>query len=289
MTDPQHSASSADSVEPAAPAAAPAASTEMVRPPTKGILPLLAIIFAGIALVTAVIPLTAGITWIFAIPAIVLAIVALVKKSQPRVLSIVAIIVAPLAWLIAIIVAVVSVAAGIGTALDELDDGPSISVGQPDDADDAAEESDDPAEVGTRDNPAPLGSTIESSEWMVVVNSVSFGATDAVLAANQFNDAPEDGYEYVLINITTTYTGVDADGQSPVFVGVEYVNPDGNTFDTTDVFVVGPDELDRLSTLYTGASATGNITLAIPSANSGQGVIAITPGLLEDKVFVAVS
>lgn len=104
---------------PAAPSAVLAddATPAETGAPTKSVLPLLSIIFAGAAFLLAVMPATAGLTWLLAIPAIVLAIIALVKKAQPKLLAIFAIILAPLAWLIAIIVVVATVASGIGTAI----------------------------------------------------------------------------------------------------------------------------------------------------------------------------
>ncbi len=90
------------------------------------------------------------------------------------------------------------------------------------------------AAVGTRENPAAIGSTVKGNEWTVVINSVTLNATDAVLAANQFNDAPDAGTEYILVNYTATYTGSDADGQMPAFVGIEYVTAAGVSVDGLD-------------------------------------------------------
>ncbi|QEO10628.1 DUF4352 domain-containing protein [Protaetiibacter larvae] len=266
--------------EPAAPHAPVA--TAAPTPSGSKVLPILAIVFAGIALLTAfVLPV---ITWIPAVAAIVLSIIALVKRHKPAGLSIAAIIVAPLAWIIAIIVAIAGIAAGVGDALDG--DKPSVQLPSDEGGEDAAPEESD---AGTRDNPLPLGSTIEGRDWTVVVNSVTFGATDAVLAENQFNEAPAEGSEFILINITATYTGDDADGQLAAFVGVEYVTPQGNTIDGLDALVVAPGALDTMSTVYNGASVTGNIALAVPTADGTSGVLAVRPGMLSDKVFVAVS
>ncbi|RLP10718.1 hypothetical protein [Propionibacterium australiense] len=141
---------------------------------------------------------------------------------------------------------------------------------------------------GTRDNPVALGSEITSTEWKVVVNSVTLGADDAVLAENMFNEAPQEGYEYILINYSVTYLGNDANGQSPAFVDVSYVSPDGVTVDSADALAVAPDAIDTLTTLYNGGSVTGNVALLVPSTSIQDGVLAVQPGLLADKVFVAI-
>ncbi|HWM32738.1 MAG TPA: hypothetical protein VNR36_00720 [Pseudolysinimonas sp.] len=100
---------------PAAEPAAPAPGAPVPPPapapakPAGKALPIAAAVLAGIAFLTSVIPGPSGSTWAFAIAAIVCAIIALVRKAPMRGLSIAAVIVAPVAWLIAIIVTVAGV------------------------------------------------------------------------------------------------------------------------------------------------------------------------------------
>lgn len=140
---------------------------------------------------------------------------------------------------------------------------------------------------GTRANPYPIGTTVENDEWAVTINSVTFGANDVVAAENQFNDAPEAGNEYMLINVTMTYKSDDSDGGMPAFVSIEYVTPSGATVDSFGSFAVAPDKLDSMSTLYKGGSTTGNIVIEVPSENASAGVIMVRPGMLADKSFIA--
>lgn len=86
-------------------------------PKPGGILAILAIVFAGLGFILAVLPPTAWIAWIFIVPAIILAIIALAKKSRPRGLPIAAIIVAPVSWIIAIVVALAGFAGGVSDAV----------------------------------------------------------------------------------------------------------------------------------------------------------------------------
>lgn len=81
-------------------------------PKKGGPLAIIAFVLALIAFLLGIIPFIAGIAWLFAIPAIVLAIVALIKRTQPRWAAIVAIILGPVAWFVSIIVFFVSLAAG---------------------------------------------------------------------------------------------------------------------------------------------------------------------------------
>jgi hypothetical protein len=143
------------------------------------------------------------------------------------------------------------------------------------------------AETGTRENPHPIGSVVSSDEWTVVINSVTLAATDDVLAANEFNEPPDEGTEYIVINYTVTYTGNDPNGQTPMFVGVEYVTGSGTTMSASDKFLVAPDPvIDVFTTLYNGGSVSGNHAIQVPSPVDG--VLAVEAGMLADKAFVAV-
>ena len=132
-----------------------------------------------------------------------------------------------------------------------------------------------------------MGSSIESKEWSYTINSVDLNATDAVMAENPFNDAPSDGQQYILINVTATYTGNDPEGATP-FGTVAYVTADGNTFASHDSLAVAPDDFDQITTLYEGASTTGNIAIAVPSEGIENGVLAVSPDMFSGKSFVAV-
>lgn len=76
-------------------------------------------------------------------------------------------------------------------------------------------------------------------------------------------------------------------GDPPSFVSIAYVTADGRTVNTYDKSVIEPDPIGT-STLYKGGSVTGNEAFEVPTATAGQGVLAVRPGMLGDKVFVAV-
>lgn len=120
----------------------------------------------------------------------------------------------------------------------------------------------------------------------MVINSVTPDATDAVVAASPINEAPDAGTVYMLINDTATYTGDDPDGGIPAFVSLNYVTAEGVTVDSLDKIVVAPDDIDTMSTLYDGASVTGNTAVQVPTPVDG--VLAVTAGMFADKVFVAI-
>ena len=82
-----------------------------------------------------------------------------------------------------------------------LDEGASISV---------APELGDirPTDLGKeRGNPAPLGETVTTEDWEVTILEVVRGddAWTMVQEANQFNDPPEEGMEYIAVKVHVRY------------------------------------------------------------------------------------
>ncbi|MBD2765908.1 hypothetical protein IEE91_12055 [Kocuria sp. cx-455] len=259
----------------------------------SNILGLIALITAVIGFIFACIPGALIIGWILLPVAFILGLVSLFLQGKSKWMGITALILSIVGTVVGAVVFLVVVS----TAFDESFGGGDTTVAGPSEGSDAGIEQNADKEVapdegssedGTRGNPYPIGSTIENDEWRVVVNSVTPAATDAVLSENDFNEPPADGSQYMLVNYSTTYLGDNADGEIPAFVTVEYVTADGTTVNSFDNIVVAPDPIDTTSTLYTDGTATGNAAFEVPTDTADQGVLAITPGILGDKVFVAV-
>ena len=256
------------------------------------VLGLIALIVAGIGFIFACVPGALIVGWILLPIAFVLAIVSFFMKGQGKALGIAGLIVSIVGTIVGVVVFFTVVS---NAFTDAFDSGGSTVVTEPttgteEEAEDPAEEEQPAADAeGTRENPYPLGSTIENAEWRVVVNSVTLGATDAVLAASSFNEPPAAGSEYIVVNYSTTYLGSDPDGGIPAFVVLEYVTADGTTVNSFDTFVLPPEPaFDTTGTLYTDGTASGNVVFAVPSASAAEGVLAIQMGFVSDKVFVAV-
>ncbi|WP_438616687.1 DUF4352 domain-containing protein [Microbacterium karelineae] len=168
--------------------------------------------------------------------------------------------------------------------VEEKDDAPPVE--ETASTDDGESEDEPEAEPGSRAAPFPIGSEVTGREWTIVINDVALGATDAVLAENMFNEPPDDGYEYILVNATVTYTGRESD--SAYSADIEYVTADGVTIDEFDAFAVTPDALDWFTELYNDGSVTGNLAFHVPSESAADGTLAVTPGFWADTVFVSV-
>lgn len=246
----------------------------------RNVLGIVALVVAAVGFIFACIPGALIVGWVLLPIAFILAIVALFLRGKGKALALTALIVSIVGTVIGFIVFFAVVA----TSFDNAFGGGSTQVkqsdsgGAPSTSPDAVKE----AKVGTRENPAALGSEIVGKDFTVKINSVNLAATDLVMAANEFNEAPAAGNVYALVNATVTYTGADSGYASEA--EISYVSADGKVYNSFDSIAVAPEPTLGLDELYKGASATGNIVIQIPAA--GDGLVRVAPGIIADKVFV---
>jgi hypothetical protein len=256
--------------------------------PTKSVLPLIAIVLAGLAFLTGVIPVTSWSCWLFAIPAFVIGLIALLKGYQPKALSLVAVIVAPIAWIISIVVFVVAVMSGAGGAPErgitsvDREPSPQASAGQVEETPDVQPE---PVADGTSlDSPLPAGTAVSVDSWSgqfdISFGPVNWDATVAIENENPFNPDPDDGKKYIMVPVTVTNTDSEEWSVSgTVFWADIKLVSNGRGFSEGAIVVV-PDGLSDQGDLYPGGSVTGNVVFEVP-ADVVAGVWDI------DGVFVA--
>lgn len=252
--------------------------------PTKrrNIVGVIALATAVLGFIFGCIPGALIVGWVLLPIAFILGIVGLFMSNRSKGTSIAAVIVS----IVGTIVSAVVFLTLVGDAFDDAfntDTEVSISdTGTPEGAPAGPEPADRGSEVGSRDNPARIGATITSGDWQVVVNSFVPNATQQVLAANSFNDEPDPGTQYAVVNLTVTYRGEESSDANEV--SVVYVTDQGNVFTTYDNSAVPPaPSLD--GELYNGAAATGNKAILIPQ--NAPGLLRLRLGVLGDEVFVA--
>ncbi|MDD0857014.1 hypothetical protein NHF46_02760 [Arthrobacter alpinus] len=179
-----------------------------------------------IGFVFACIPGALILGWILLPIAFVLSLVSLFLKDKAKWMGITALLIS----IVGTIVGVAVFVSVLATSVDNAIGGGDTTVVQPladAGAKSGAAQEKPASNAGTRENPHPIGSVIESDDWRVVVNSVTLAATDAVIAANSFNEPAAAGSEYIVVNYSATYLGDDPNGQMPAFVSIEYVTADG--------------------------------------------------------------
>ncbi|GAA2237248.1 hypothetical protein GCM10010401_06730 [Rarobacter faecitabidus] len=274
------------------------------RKSTVGLIGLIAAIAGALV---AWIPLIGVIGWPLFLTGLILGIVGVTRAGEKKGTSIAAIIVSVLGPILAIIISVALIADSTSDALKNVtlpSTTPTVSTPSTadDDSDDAAPPADDDStpedsedepstddEVGTtRENPAPIGSTISTDKWEVTIDSVEIDAAKTVKKKYKGSEAdPDEGNVWVLVTMTAKYIGDDKGGDMP-WATVDYVTADGNTIDTdtTGYFLDG--SFDSTSKLYTGASTTGTILFQVPKDTADQGVLSVSPDLFGDSTFVAV-
>lgn len=242
---------------------------------------LTALIVAAVAFLFAIVPFLSFIAWLPALAAIVLGIVGLVLKNRKRGLALAGLIIGVVAWIVAIFVSLAGVAGVVSAVNEEI----SSTVAPVEPADEPeGEGNEDPAaaEPGSRENPVPLGTAIDSQEWTVVVNSWNPNGTDIVAAANQFNQPAPEGTTYGIVNYTVTYKGGDSD--TALAVSVDLVTSTGEVIDPgLGSSVVLADSIG-FDELYAGGSVTGSRAFAVP--NDASYTIRVTPGYISDPKFV---
>ncbi len=284
-------------LEPQAPSS-PSGKKGMTRDaPTKTTtLSKVALGFGIATFVFSVIPGAIIVGWVLAPVAFVLGIIAVAQKGK-KTFGIITLVLA----VVGVVASFVVLAASVGSALNEVtevtveepagdedaqpgEDGKSEDEpgagGETEDAEDAGGSAD---ADGSRDNPVQVGSQIKGSEWTVVVNSVTPDATSEVMEANQFNDEPESGMQYMVVDLSATYTGEDSSTDS--LVSVAFVADSGEVYSQSDTFAVAPDPQFGMNELYQDATSTGNVVLQVPAG--AEGLLRVSPGLFADEVFVA--
>lgn len=256
-------------------------------PKQRNVIGLVAFIVSIVGFVFACIPGVLIIGWILLPIAFILSLVSLFMKGQGKALGISGLVISVVGTVVGVLVAVGTFVLAVDDALT----GGEVNVTAPEVAEEEAVaspvESEESVPEGSRSAPYPLGSTVTQGDWAVTVNSVNLDANEVLADENLFNEPPSEGNTYIMVNLTAQYVGDDPNGEMPTVL-LDYVTVEGNTINGFDAFVVSPEAFDSVSTLYEGASTTGNLSFSVPSDSAAEGVLALTPHVFGDKVFVSV-
>jgi hypothetical protein len=228
-------------------------------PPTpaarqRNVLGLAALLLGTAGAVCAAIPATTIFSWVLLPVALVLGIVGVCRSGKAKGTSIAAIVVAIVGALVGVTVFFV---VAMGDALNQAIDSSrspspsSSSAGEPD--------------VGTQENPLPLGDTVKSGDWEIELGEPR-EAWAQIQAENRYNIAPDPGMEYWIVPVTATYLGA---GTESAFldVTVQFVGADDETY--PDACGVIPDPLSDVEDVSSGEVARGNVCVEVPQGADG--------------------
>lgn len=218
--------------------------------------------------------------WFLLPVALVLSLVALFRHGAPKKMAVAALVISIVgaiggAWMFTS-PAVIGLDEGIDT---------ETTISEPAEAESDDVPAEEAGERGARDNPVAIGTLISSNEWEVTVNSFTADATDTVMAEDASNAEPAEGEVYALIDLSVKR--VSEKPAYPTEIGSSYVAEDGTVISSFEAMVVLPEDLSNVNELSQGDEATGNVAVMIPKGDGGS--ILITPGMLAEEVFVAIS
>ena len=160
-----------------------------------------------------------------------------------------------------------------------------------DQADDAADEADDDAgddelsdELGSHSDPLPLGEELvitdnDQPTWEFTVTEVDPDSEDAVLDANQFNDPPQEGHQFVTFTVDATYGG-DETGNPWLDFDWLIVGSDGNSFRDSCGSI--DNALRDQGETYPDGSVSGDVCIEAETDQLEGGAIRVEPGFAFD-------
>lgn len=150
-------------------------------------------------------------------------------------------------------------------------------------------EEDSLSEVGTRKNPAPMGTTVIFSDnsgdlWEVTLSDPILNAADIIANENMFNDPAPEGLQYAMVTVTAKYVGKET-GTPMWDLTIDFVSASGTTHTTGDFSAVVPNALMDVNELYPDAVGVGNIVIAVPTADVESGNWTVSAGYGNKKYF----
>ena len=135
----------------------------------------------------------------------------------------------------------------------------------------------------TPTNPVARGESATVGDWQVRVLDTTPDGTQAVLDENQFNDHPDEGWQFYLARVELTYLG--SGSQTPA-LHVDFGGLGQGAVVRGDYCGVIPDELDTFTELYTNGTISGNICFAAPTTEvDAGGMVLQVDGSIDGQIF----
>ncbi|GAA2171298.1 hypothetical protein GCM10010403_45740 [Glycomyces rutgersensis] len=228
---------------------------------------VLALVFGGLSLLFGLIPI-AGIFigGLFGIAAIVLGIIGIFKSH--RLFAIIGIALAVVGLIVAVIITV-----AVGRSADEIIEDWPTDYGDSSGEDEGHGDAPQDQVVDGTDPTAPLpaGSEVTTGNWTVVVSEVVPDATEQVLAANEFNVPPAEGFQYFMFQVAATYQGEESSiAWTDLLFGV-YV--DSSVY--SEPCGIIPGDLVGAPEVFAGGTASGSQCIAVPTAGLDTAAIGV--------------
>lgn len=153
-----------------------------------------------------------------------------------------------------------------------------------------------PPGKGSIEDPYALGDVVtiqytditegEERVWEIEVTGAVSDQTDAVLAENQFNDAPPDGFRFAVAPIRVTY--ISGPAPASLFdLNFKALGPSAVVLTTFDPSCgVVPNALDTLAEAFPGGTLEGNICWVAKPSDIEELTMLIEIFLVDGETFV---
>ena len=277
--------------ETAAPNPVPAATTPPKQ--TRSGLASASLVIGILALIGAFIPFVNYGSGLLAVVGAVLGLVALIQKRAKGTAT-AGLTISVIAVVLSVIMAIAYTASFAASVADSVDTN-SVAAAPAADAE-PAEAPAEPAEpeasaIGTRENPAPIGTPITlgatgAPEWEISLGAPTLNAAAEIAAENQFNEAAAPGFQYAMLPVNVKYVGPTS-GNPSYELTFKFVSAAGTTHEEYDQSVVTPNDLSNTNDMYPGATATGNISIMVPSADIEKGTWSVAGSMFSEDFFFA--
>ncbi|MGI9643769.1 MAG: hypothetical protein ACR2O6_00500 [Ilumatobacteraceae bacterium] len=133
--------------------------------------------------------------------------------------------------------------------------------------------------------PAPLGEAVDLGEgWTIAVRGFEEDATAELVAASDFNDPPEAGSVYSLLDYELTYDGTEA-SNSPFAVDVGLVGGSNVSANANCGLSEVPGGLDRFAEIFQGGTAGGTQCFVVDEGDLASIVVYASADFFSDDAF----
>ena len=134
--------------------------------------------------------------------------------------------------------------------------------------------------VGIRENPIPLGSSVSYPEWKVSVADFIPNGNDLMASASPYNDPPDLGHVYVLVEVRGTYTGTGI-GEMRHDLNYYMVGQSNHIHEAT--IGLAYDGLYKHPSVLEGGTAVGSLAFMVPSNEVSSLLLIVADGDLRSR------
>jgi len=137
--------------------------------------------------------------------------------------------------------------------------------------------------AGSRGNPIPTGQAALIGSWEITVIGSAPDATDLVTAENTFNDPPNAGNQFLLVQVQATNRGIGSETPFEVMT-FSAVGPSSVAYSYEDDCGVVPDPFPDFTEVFAGGTVEGNLCWSVTGDDAAALVLIVDAAFsIEDE------